>query len=118
MEGRESDSDAGRQAVDQRLWSSQCGFENSKEGVLGPEDTQGSQAERAAGLTQVWVTQIQDAGHRAQVRFGDARDRLEWAFLLQDKLEPDRAGWTPVGLSPGPGVREAGGVTEAAANRQ
>lgn len=53
VEGRESDSDAGRQAVDQRLWSSQCGFENSKEGVLGPEDTQGSQEERAAGLTHV-----------------------------------------------------------------
>ena len=48
--------------------------------------------------------QIQDAGRRVQGRLGNAPDRSEWAFLLQDKPEPDRAGWTPAGLSPGPGL--------------
>lgn len=33
--GQKSDSDAGRHAADQRKWSSQCGFENGEDRVLG-----------------------------------------------------------------------------------
>lgn len=45
--------------------------------------TQGGEMERARGELAV---KIQDAGYCIQVPFF----HLEWAFLLQDKLEPTR----------------------------